>query len=140
MSFRQLLKPRSHCSSVRRSSLPQILESLLPQFLDVREMPDILGDGPLPFHLAVRRVLPDSLEQGHESWYGPTKALNEVREHPARVHKRELALSPLRANDTRTHELTVRAWLTPMFSCTELSWLGLVNLARHYLVATSRAH
>ena len=35
MSFRQLLKPRSHCSRVRLSSLTQILESLLPKFLNV---------------------------------------------------------------------------------------------------------
>ena len=70
-------------------------------------MPNVLGNGPLPFDLVVRRVLPNSLEQRPESWNGAAKAFDEVREHPRRVHKRERALCPVRPNYARTHQITI---------------------------------
>ena len=70
-------------------------------------MPNVLGNGPLPFDLVVRRVLPHSLNQRPESWNGAAKAFDEVREHPGRVHERELALCPGRPKYDCTHEITI---------------------------------
>ena len=118
MSFRQLLKPRSHCSRVRLSSLTQILKSLLPKLLNIRKMPNVLGNGPLAFDLVVRSVLPHSLKQRPESWNEAAKAFDEVREHPRRVHKRERAVWPARPNQARTHEITIPLLANALrFSC-----------------------
>ena len=79
-------------------------------------MPNVLGNGPLPFDLVVRSVLPHSLKQRSESWNGAAKAFDEVREHPRRVHKRELALCPVRPKYARTQEITIPRLANRLYS------------------------
>ena len=63
MPFGQLLEASADGRSVRLPSFPQVFKSLLPEFLHVGEVPDVLGNGPLPFELTMRTVVIQSHEK-----------------------------------------------------------------------------
>src|SRR5690242_9448142 len=97
MPFRQLLKSRGNGGGVRRPSMLQVIESLLPQLLDIRQMADVLSNRPLPLELksCTGVVHPD--QKCVESRQQPAKTFEEVRQHPWRVNEGELPLRPWRA-------------------------------------------
>src|SRR5262245_33563163 len=82
MPLRQLLKARSNGWSVRLPSVLQILESLLPELLDIREMADVLSNRPLLIELKSCAGVVHSDEQCVNSRQRATKALDKVRKHP----------------------------------------------------------
>jgi hypothetical protein len=51
MPLGQLLKARTNRRGARLPAVLQILETLLPEFLDIRKMTDVLSNGPLPLEL-----------------------------------------------------------------------------------------
>jgi hypothetical protein len=92
MPVRSRFKPAWISRRIRITSLAEVLQSLLPQVLDVRQVADVLSDGPLPLVAPVRQVIIDTADQHADSRDHAAKALDEVGEHPERLPKSEAAL------------------------------------------------
>src|SRR5687768_1080681 len=96
MPFDQLLEATADGRRVRRLSFPQVFKSLLPEFLHVGEVPDVLGNRPLPLELTIRTAVIQPHEKGVQPREDAAKSFDEVGEHPWRMAKRELPLRPWR--------------------------------------------
>jgi hypothetical protein len=93
----QILKASADGWRVRLPSCPQVLESLLPEFFHVGEMPDVLGNGPLSIDLTMRKLVVQSDDEHIQTRQYASKPFDEVGEHPWGVTKLELPLGPWRA-------------------------------------------
>jgi hypothetical protein len=82
--------------SVRLPSCPQVLESLLPKFFHVGEVPDVLGNRPLSIDLTMRKFVIQSDDEHIQTRQDAAKPFDEVGEHPWGVTKLELPLGPWR--------------------------------------------
>ena len=96
MPFRQLLEASGDGRRVRLLSFPQVFESLLPELLHVGEVPDVLGNRPLPLELTMRAVVIQSHKKGVEPRERAAQSFGEVGEHPWGMTERELPLRPWR--------------------------------------------
>ena len=94
MPFGQLLEASADGRRVRLLCFPQVFKSLLPEFLHVGEVPDVLGNRPLPLELTMRAVVIQSHEKGVQPREDAAKSFDEVGEHPWRMTKQELPLRP----------------------------------------------
>ena len=94
MACGRALKPRRQCRGVRRSTLAEVFEPLLPELFHVREMPDVLSDRPLAVDLNMSRFVADALEQDVKSRHQAAQSFNEVGQHPWRMDKGKAALRP----------------------------------------------
>src|SRR5678809_916073 len=99
MPLRQLLKARSNGWGVGLPSLLQVLESLLPELLDIRKMTDVLSNRPLPLELKLCARVVDADKQRVKSRQRAAKAFDEVRQHPRRVNEGEFPLRPWRTRE-----------------------------------------
>src|SRR5262245_61293036 len=86
------------------AALAQIFEPLLPQLLDVREMPDVLDDRPGILVTTMGGHLVDSGEERPQASGHAAQPLDEVGEHPRRVNELELPVRPSRALEIRIRQ------------------------------------
>ena len=96
MPLGQLLEASADGRSVRLFSSPQVFQSLLPEFLYVGEVPDVLGNRPLSLELTMRAVVIQSHEKGVQPRQDAAKSFDEVGEHPWRMTERKLPHCPWR--------------------------------------------
>src|SRR5262245_20200463 len=108
MPERKLLEAGRDGSGVHPPTLPKVLQSLLPELLHVRQMSDVLRDGPLPVELTMCLLVVDAHEQRAEPRRQTSKALDEVCEHPWRVGERKGPLRPRRTLEIAAGRLTGR--------------------------------
>jgi len=101
MPLGQLLKARSYSRRVRLPPLLQVLESFLPQLLDIGKVTDVLSNRPLPLELKSRAGVVQADKQRVKSRQSATKSFAEIRQHPWRVTEGELPLRPWRAVELR---------------------------------------
>src|SRR6476660_3610530 len=99
MPLRQLLKARSNGRGVRLPPLLQVLESLLPELLDIRKMTDVLSNRPLPLELKLCAPVINAGKQRVKSRQCAAKAFDEIRQHPSRVNEGKFPLRPWRAGE-----------------------------------------
>jgi hypothetical protein len=64
MPLGQLLEASADGRRIRLPSFPQVFKSLLPEFLHVGEVPNVLGNRPLPLELTMRTGVIQSHEKG----------------------------------------------------------------------------
>ena len=64
MPFGHLLEVSADGRRVRLLSFAQVVKSLLPEFFHVGEVPDVLGNRPLPLELTMSPVVIQSHEKG----------------------------------------------------------------------------
>lgn len=109
MPLRQILESRGNGRSVRLPSILQVLESLLPKLLDIRQMADVLSNRPLPLELKSCAGVVYTDKQCVNSRQQAAKAFEEVRQHPRRMNEGKRPLRPWRTIELRRSLNSVHA-------------------------------
>src|SRR6185369_10264983 len=99
MPLCQLLKARTNGRGIRLPPLLQVLESLLPELLDIREVTDVLSNRPLSLELQSCPRVVHIDKQCVKPRQSAAKAFDEIRQHPGRVNEGELPLRPWRTGE-----------------------------------------